>query len=349
MEELAIWVVERDFGREVGSLASALCSKVSSTLMDLKKGCSLSLGDLRLYLLLLIKHNLVEISGSEESPLYSFSHEEAIHRLRFPRFLRQAEEKFDEICSSILLVLIREGRLTLQGCIEHIQDLCIQEGLEEVEREAYSPERIRMEMTRLLDGAFLIQISMGYGKELMRESEYTEVQGKLNGLGNKNGGPSKGSSLTRRRAVTPRSSMPNKKVMLAKGAKKEERKEEKKVETEKNNGEIFIEEESSSKGQTLFVNAKTGEEFFFKVNFRRFIHELRVEQVFNIFYKRMDSINAATLAQTILMNPPVLGKAANVRRSDSLTISKILECTPQLQSADEKSIERLLHQISQDP
>lgn len=347
MEELAIWIVERDFGKEVASLAGALCSKVSNTLLNIKKNCSLSLGDLRLYLLLLIKHNLVEISGSEESPSYSFSYEEAIHRFRLPRFLRQAEEIFDEVSSSILLVMMREGRLTLQGCIEHIQDLCAQERIEEAERDTYTPEKIKRKMGKLLDSGFLIQINVNYEKELHGDSIYSEIQretGKEPSNPAKRGG--RGSSLTRRRAITPKLMTPSKKVKTSseKTLGQESKSLTHKSEVQGQMGRM----EEEKKDEGLFVDGKTGQELFFRVNFRRFIHELRVEQTFNIFYKRLDSINAATLAQTILLNPPVLGKAASVRRSDSLTLSKIVSCTPQLQSVDEKSIERLLNQILQD-
>lgn len=108
---LCVQIVRSHFGPLAANVASALLTRGRLSLAQLIRYTMMKPRTVRATILVLVQHNILWHSNTEEGEMLEFHTLECLMRLRFGRFVWQAEQLFGPLGAEIVQLILDHGKL----------------------------------------------------------------------------------------------------------------------------------------------------------------------------------------------------------------------------------------------
>jgi len=368
-ESLIQLLIREDFGDTCAMVANLILQNGELSLIDIIAQTKLPFDEIKNVLVVLIKHNIIIFLNKANPPnvdqatgpsdliedfVYRVSVKDVLYRLRFAKILHHIGTIYGGLVQTVMEQFIENGRLTVSDILAEIEE----HNNPEINGE-YSEREILEAIAALIKGQYLVQVEKVNHSSNMYSSGI-EIQHTKPGLGGKSSKRKpavalKESTVSKNRRAKKTKTNPLDEVNLLNvdGLTKDMKarlglipgregivlNENKEIEINRGKPKEIQEEYTKTNG--LFYDTGANEEYIFRINNRKFVHDFRTSSIVDVVSSRFNS-QSSLIIQVILRDSQLFSKASSFKLTEGYTLGEIMEKLAGLSVLNEASVDQYL-------
>jgi len=368
-ESLIQLLIREDFGDTCAMVANLILQNGELSLIDIIAQTKLPFDEIKNVLVVLIKHNIIIFLNKANPPnvdqaagpsdliedfVYRVSVKDVLYRLRFAKILHHIGTIYGGLVQTVMEQFIENGRLTVSDILAEIEEHKNPEIIGE-----YSEKEILEAIATLIKGQYLVQVEKVSHSSNMYSSGI-EIQHTKPGFGGKSSKRKPAVALkestvskNRRAKKTKTNPLDEINLLASNGLTKDifarigqisgkegvVLNENREVEINRTNPREIQEEYNRTSG--LFFDGGTNEEYIFRINNRKLVHDFRTSAIVDVVKSRFN-IQSSWIIQAILRDSQLFSKASSFKLSEGYTLGEIMERLASQTVLNESSVDKYL-------